>query len=40
MMVAMDYGKSMARQRWLAQQEDARMAKGEATQQPAGAMRG
>ncbi len=37
---AMDYGKAMARQRWPAQQEDERVVKGEATQQPAGAMRG
>ena len=37
---AMDYGKAMARQRRLAQLEDERAAQGEATQQPAGVMRG
>jgi hypothetical protein len=40
MALVIDYGKAMARQRWLAQQEDERVAQGEATQQPAGAMRG
>ncbi len=38
--MAMDYGKVMARQRRLAQLDDERAAQGEATQQPAGVMRG
>jgi len=37
---AMEYGKAMARQRRPAQQEDERAAQGDATQQPAGVMRG
>ena len=37
---ALDYGKAMERQRRLAQLEDERAAHGEATQQPAGMMRG
>ncbi len=37
---AMDYSRAMVRQRWPAQQEDKRVAQGEATKQPAGAMRG
>ena len=36
----MDYGKAMAMQIRLAQLEDERAVQGEATQQPAGVMRG
>jgi hypothetical protein len=40
MVLAMDYDKEMARQRWPAQRKDERVAQGEATQQLAGVMRG
>ena len=37
--LAMDYGKAVARRKWLAQREDKKAAQEEATQQPAGTMR-
>ncbi len=36
MVMAIDYGKAMARQRWMTQQEDGRVEQIEAMQQPAG----